>query len=49
MEWQKNEIRKIYDNAHRTRRAIISVGRARPSRWPGGDPEFAAIFGGVVA
>jgi hypothetical protein len=26
MEWQKNEIRKIYDNAHRTRRAIISVG-----------------------
>jgi phage terminase large subunit-like protein len=27
MDWQKNEIRKIYDNPHRTRRAIISAGR----------------------
>jgi phage terminase large subunit-like protein len=26
-EWQKREIRKIYDNPHGTRRAIISFGR----------------------
>jgi phage terminase large subunit-like protein len=26
-EWQKHEIRKIYDNPARTRRAIISFGR----------------------
>lgn len=26
-EWQKTEIRKIYDNPHGTRRAIISFGR----------------------
>lgn len=26
-EWQKHEIRKIYDNEHGTRRAIISFGR----------------------
>jgi phage terminase large subunit-like protein len=25
--WQKREIRKIYDNPHRTRRAILSFGR----------------------
>jgi phage terminase large subunit-like protein len=27
MDWQKDAIRKIYDNPHRTRRCIISVGR----------------------
>src|SRR6516225_8009720 len=26
-EWQKDEIRRIYDNPHGTRRAIISMGR----------------------
>ena len=26
-EWQKAEIRRIYDNPHGTRRAIISMGR----------------------
>ena len=26
-EWQKAEIRSIYDNPHGTRRAIISMGR----------------------
>jgi len=26
-EWQRNEIRRIYDNPHGTRRAIISFGR----------------------
>ena len=26
-EWQKAEIRRIYDNSHGTRRAIISMGR----------------------
>lgn len=25
--WQKNELRKIYDNPHGTRRAILSFGR----------------------
>ena len=27
MDWQKNAIWKTYDNEHRTRRCIISVGR----------------------
>ena len=26
-DWQKDEIRRIYDNPHGTRRAILSVGR----------------------
>ena len=27
MDWQRDAIRKIYDNPHGTRRCIISVGR----------------------
>jgi phage terminase large subunit-like protein len=27
MDWQKDAIRKTYDNPHRTRRCIVSVGR----------------------
>ena len=51
MGWQRDAIRKTYDNPHGTRRCIISVGRksrkddvrgllvARPPRGSGGDPK----------